>query len=103
MKAKAAYTVIFRATLDHLDDDYVQMAANLRQLAMEKYGCLDFISFSAGGQEVAISYWQSMEHIRSWSRDPVHRQAKERACDSWYHSWQLQICKIESSRYSDQI
>ena len=38
------YAVIFKATVKQLDDEYSQTAKRMRELAIEKYGCLDFVS-----------------------------------------------------------
>ena len=34
------YAVIFRAEIHELDGDYFEMAARMRNLAAQKYGCV---------------------------------------------------------------
>ena len=49
--------VIFRATVKQLDDEYLQQAGKLRQLALDHYGCLEFTALCEGDKEIALSYW----------------------------------------------
>ena len=46
------YAVIFKATIARLDDEYSDMAERLRDLAINKYGCMDFTSVTDGDQEI---------------------------------------------------
>jgi len=88
------FAVIFIAKIKSLDDEYVQTAARLRELAREKFGCLDFISLTEGDQEIAISYWESMEQIKTWKQDPEHLRAQEQGKRKWYESYQVQITEV---------
>lgn len=88
------YAVIFRATINKLDQDYTDTAARLRELAKRKYGCLDFISTLEGQEEIAISYWQTMEQIARWKNDPEHKRAQELGKSKWYNCYQVQIVEI---------
>ena len=92
------YAVIFRATIAELDDEYVQMAGHLRELAFKKYGCQDFFSATEGNEEIAISYWQTEQQILDWKNDPEHRLAQARGRRKWYTSVSVEICEIISSR-----
>jgi heme-degrading monooxygenase HmoA len=89
------YAVIFKAVIDKLDSAYYETADRLRQLAKTKYGCLDFISFNEGEQELAISYWPSKAHIAAWKNDPEHRKAQRLARFGWYRSYKVEVVKIE--------
>ncbi|TDR75022.1 hypothetical protein [Photobacterium lutimaris] len=51
------FAVIFRAKTGNQDSQYAEMVAVMRELAFEKYGCLDFIAVTEGEQEIAMSYW----------------------------------------------
>lgn len=50
------FAVIFKATTGEQDSQYTEMVKVMRDLAFEKYGCLDFIAVTEGDQEIAISY-----------------------------------------------
>ncbi len=62
------YAVIFRATINKLDESYYRMAAQMRELAINEYGCTEFTAITEGEQEIAISYWQNQEQIKKWNK-----------------------------------
>jgi heme-degrading monooxygenase HmoA len=88
------YAVIFRATIEALDEDYARVAGRMRDLAISEYGCLEFVSVTEGGEEVAISYWETEEQILRWKEDPEHLQAQELGRSKWYRSYQVQVVKV---------
>ena len=88
------YAVIFEATIKQLDDDYVATAARLRELAQEKYGCVEFCSLTEGEREVAISYWQSQEQIQAWKQDPEHLRAQVLGKEKWYESYRVKVVEV---------
>jgi len=88
------YAVIFKATIAEFDDEYVQMAGHLRDLALSKYGCQEFTAVTEGNEEIAISYWQSLEQIREWKNDLEHRQAQKLGRQKWYKSFTVEVCEI---------
>ncbi|GAA0362436.1 hypothetical protein GCM10009092_28510 [Bowmanella denitrificans] len=88
------YAVIFRATMNKVDAEYANFASQLRQLAFDKYGCLDFIAVCEGNQEVAISYWPNEQAIRAWKADPMHMQAQQKGREHWYSDYQVQVVKV---------
>ena len=92
------YVVIFKATVAELDEEYSSMAQQLHQLAFSKYGCVDFKAVTEGDQEIALSYWPSLQHIRDWKNDPVHRQAQAAGHDRWYSSYSVEVCELIRSR-----
>ena len=88
------YAVIFRAEIDEIDETYSKMSAHIRDLAINKYGCVDFTALTEGNQEIAISYWTSQEQIRAWKNDPEHRHAQELGQTKWYKSYNIQVVEI---------
>lgn len=56
--------VTFIAEINKFDSRYSKMASQMRGLAINKYGCTEFISVTENTQEVAISYWQNQEQIK---------------------------------------
>jgi heme-degrading monooxygenase HmoA len=89
------YAVIFRATINQLDDEYNSKAKIMRDLAFSKYGCIDFVCVTEGDQEIAISYWENEGDIRRWKSDPEHSKAQEQGKVKWYKDYHVQIVKIE--------
>ncbi|MCW8860017.1 MAG: antibiotic biosynthesis monooxygenase [Deltaproteobacteria bacterium] len=88
------YAVIFKAEINVLDDAYIKMATRMRDLAINKYGCIEFTAVSEENQEVAISYWHNQGQIKAWKNDPEHQQAQELGKTKWYKSYQVQIAEI---------
>ena len=93
--------VIFKAEINQLDNEYYATAKRLRKLAFEQYGCTGFNSSSEGGQELAISYWPSAEHIKAWKADPEHQQARQTGRRKWYRSWQVEVVQVLRQYSSD--
>lgn len=93
------YAVIFRATIKEFDEEYFATAKQLRELAREKYACVEFISFSEGDQELAISYWKSQDDIVAWKKDSFHQLAQEKGRDKWYSNYSVEVTEIVR-RYS---
>lgn len=88
------YAVIFTAELNKPDATISTLAHQLRQLAMEKYGCIDFITLTQGSKELSISYWESMEQIERWKQNQKHIEAQELGRDKLYKSYHVQIVEI---------
>ena len=95
------YAVIFRAEINQLDDEYRDIAARLRSLAIEKYGCLDFVATTEGDQEIAISYWETLEQISRWKQDSEHIKAQQLGRSKWYRTCQVQIVEVLREYHSD--
>lgn len=89
------YAVIFRAEIAQLDEEYIHMAARLRELALKKYGCIEFVSVSEGTQEIAISYWDSETQIQAWKQNAEHLFAQEKGRSKWYKSYCVQVVEIK--------
>lgn len=88
------YAVIFMAETRQLDVQYAEMAAELRELAQVKYGCRRFDSCCEGKQEIAISYWDSLEQISRWKQDPRHLQAQKLGKEKWYTSYSVEVVEV---------
>lgn len=89
------YAVIFRAVIRDLDQEYLELAEQLRSLAIEKYGCREFFALTEGNQEVAISYWDTEEQVRNWKQDSLHLQAQQLGRKKWYESYRVQIAEVQ--------
>jgi len=92
------YAVIFKATMAEVDDEYLATAQRLRELAFEKYGCVDFVAVTEGKEEIAVSYWETEQQIRDWKNDPEHRLAQGKGRDKWYTSFTVEVCEIIRKR-----
>ena len=88
------YAVIFKAEINKLDTTYSKTAQRMRELAMSKYGCTEFLAVTEGDQEIAISYWQSLEQIAAWKKDAEHLVAQQQGQSTWYQSYRVQVTEI---------
>lgn len=89
------YAVIFKAVTGIQDDEYGKTVERMRELAFEKYGCLEFFAVTEGNQEVAISYWRDEESIVKWKTDSEHTLAQELGRSKWYESYTVEVVEIK--------
>lgn len=85
------FVVIFRAQIKALDAEYNATAEALRELALAEYGCRDFMSFTEGNEEVALSWWDSLEQIKTWKNNATHKAAQQKGRSDWYESVSVQV------------
>ncbi len=81
------YVVIFRARVRTLDSEYSRIAAQLRELALQQFGCLEFHALNEGANEVALSYWPDEQSIRAWKSHADHVLAQQLGRERWYASY----------------
>jgi heme-degrading monooxygenase HmoA len=91
------YAVIFKAEFKHQDQDYSETAKRMRELAINKYGCVEFVSVCEGRKEISISYWESEDHISRWKQDKEHVKAQEKGKALWYKSYSIEVCEVVRS------
>ena len=95
------FAVIFKATIQSLDEEYSLMAKQMRDLAINEYGCTAFTACSEEDQEIAISYWPSKAHIQGWKNDPEHQRAEAIGKERWYRSYSVEIVEVLHQYHSD--
>lgn len=88
------FVVIFRARVRQTDNEYSQVAARMRELALGQFGCLEFTAVTEGSNEIALSYWPSEEHIRAWRAHSEHVLAQQLGRQRWYDSYIVQVAEI---------
>ena len=88
------YAVIFRAEILELDADYAATAQRMRQLAIDEYGCVEFVACTEGNTEIAISYWESEEQVHRWKRNAEHLTAQALGRSKWYKSYTVQVAEV---------
>lgn len=84
------YAVIFTSVRTDGDNGYAEMAKKMLELAAIQPG---FLGFETARQEIVISvsYWSSLEAIRVWKENVLHREAQKSAKD-WYESFRVRVC-----------
>jgi heme-degrading monooxygenase HmoA len=88
------YVVIFRAKLREIDAEYLQLALRLRDLALTRFGCIEFQSMTAGDDELALSWWPDLPSIQRWKAHAEHLTAQQLGRQHWYASYQVQIAEV---------
>ena len=88
------YAVIFRVKTKKLDDAYFKMAKGMRELAISEYGCVEFTAVTEGSDEIAISYWESMEQIKKWKQNSEHLVAQKLGKEKWYENYTVEIVEV---------
>lgn len=91
------YAVIFRAKVKAFDQEYSELIGQLRDKAFADYGCTEFVAVTEGNEEIAISYWPSLEHISKWKADCEHQIAQQKGRALWYENYRIDVVKIERS------
>jgi heme-degrading monooxygenase HmoA len=89
------YAVIFEAEMKLIDTLYEETAARMRDLALQKYGCIRFISVCEAGKEISISYWENEAQIQQWKQDEEHTAAQLNGKNKWYKNYSLQMLEVK--------
>ncbi|MGO4107918.1 antibiotic biosynthesis monooxygenase family protein [Paenibacillus sp. YAF4_2] len=96
MKPTTYYAVIFTSQRRDGDEGYSEMADRMDELARKQPGFIDAESVrDAAGVGITVSYWESLEAIRSWKQNEEHLVAQENGKQAWYESYKVRICKVE--------
>lgn len=88
------YAVIFSSQRTEGDNGYGEMAARMEALAAGQPGFLGIESVR-DGLGITVSYWDSLESIRSWKRHAEHREAQRLGHQRWYSGFRVRIAKVE--------
>jgi len=91
---ESRFVVIFRAQAQALDADYSAMAAQMRELALTQFGCLDFTATTEGDQEIAVSYWPDEASIRAWKQHTDHLAAQRLGRERWYAAYSVEVAEV---------
>jgi len=88
------YAVIFTSIRTEGDNGYNNMADEMMALAAQQEG---FLGVESARNEVGItvSYWQSLEAIKSWKANSRHVLAQKYGREKWYANYKVRICIIE--------
>ena len=44
---------------------------------------------------ITVSYWSSLESIKTWKQQTEHRMAQKKGREQWYAAFKVRICKVE--------
>jgi len=87
------FAVIFTSIRTDGDNGYAEAAKHILETARQQPG---FLGYEAARQDigVSVSYWESLEAIRTWKDHPEHRKVQEREA-VWYGDSRIRVSKVE--------
>ena len=88
------YAVIFTSTHTDIEDGYEEMAQEMVRLAALQPGYLGHES-ARNELGITISYWESLEAIKSWKAQSDHQIAQKQGREKWYSSYKTRIALVE--------
>lgn len=88
------YAVIFTSTQSENIEGYAEMAENMELLAKQQDGFLG-IDSARNSVGITVSYWRSLEAIKSWKVNSEHLFAQQKGREQWYNWYNVRICKVE--------
>jgi heme-degrading monooxygenase HmoA len=88
------YAVIFTSTQKADIEGYGEMANKMEELAKKQAG---YLGMDTARNEVGItvSYWVSLDAIKSWKHNTEHLIAQQKGRHEWYRWYNVRICKVE--------
>ncbi|WP_416150026.1 antibiotic biosynthesis monooxygenase family protein [Salipaludibacillus sp. HK11] len=90
------YAVIFTSQRTEDDNGYGNMAQAMVELASKQQGFLGIESSRDNQLGITISYWKSVDDIKSWKKNSAHKVAQDKGRKEWYENYNVRICKVES-------
>ncbi len=88
------YAVIFTSIKLTIAEGYAEMADRMVELAQEQQGFLG-METANGNIGITVSYWESLEAIKSWKANSEHLFAQQKGRADWYKAYKARICKVE--------
>ena len=88
------YAVIFTSLRTEGDHGYSETATLMEELSKEIEG---YLGLESAREEIGItvSYWSSLESIKTWKQQADHRMAQKKGREQWYAAFKVRICKVE--------
>jgi len=88
------YAVIFTSLRSAVDEGYGDTAGRMVELAQQQPGFLG-VESARDGLGITVSYWESLDAIRSWKQHAEHVIAQQSGRAKWYTNYKTRICKVE--------
>jgi len=93
------YAVIFCSKRTDGDNGYNRMSEKMVELASSQQGFLGVESARDQEMGITVSYWESLDAIKTWKEHATHKIAQERGKKDWYESFALRVCKVERDNF----
>ena len=92
------FAVIFTSTLDLTKDGYEKMSSMIDTLVREEEGFLKMESVhSPDGKGITVCYWRSIEDVKRWKEQTLHKQAQQLGKEKWYLQYAVRIAEVQES------
>lgn len=89
------YAVVFTAikNANINEEQHKQMALEMHELAQQSEG---FLGFESAQQdlEISVSYWDSLDAIKTWSQNGFHQNAKKFGREEIYSAYHVRISQV---------
>jgi heme-degrading monooxygenase HmoA len=88
------FAVIFTSKRKKNSSGYSEMAEQMEELAELQPG---YLGIESAHSEIGItvSYWKTLESIKSWKNNLEHQIAQKKGKTEWYQWYNVRICKVE--------
>lgn len=90
------YAVIFRTkrTLP-MSEEYAAYSQKLAELAKTQEGFIRIESVAdQNGHGLSVSYWKSLDAIKTWKQNFTHLEAQAKGRSEWYEDYHVEICEV---------
>ena len=91
---KPYFAVIFTSTLTIHAEGYDDMSKKMEALAKKQDGFLG-VDSARENIGITVSYWKSLEAIKTWKQNSEHLFAQQKGKEQWYSWYNTKICKVE--------
>lgn len=90
------YAAIFTSERTQGDGGYGVMGDKMVELAAQQPGFLGVESVrDHNGVGITVSYWESLDAIKNWKHNELHKVAQEKGKSEWYKTFGLRVSKVE--------
>jgi heme-degrading monooxygenase HmoA len=98
------YTATFTFRIKAYDSEFEELNNLIDQAAQSNDGFLGKESWSNEelNKKSVIYYWNSLENLRVFSRNPVHQKAKQNY-SKWYSGYEVIISEVLNLKSDDRI
>ena len=88
------YAVIFTSVASENTKGYEEMAKQMLTLAQNQKGFLG-VESAKEYLGITVSYWRTLDAIRSWKQQSDHLIAQEKGRSQWYTQYTTRIALVE--------
>ncbi len=100
------YAVIFEVfTKPEGRDEYLEIAARLREFLKEQPGFLSverFESLVEEGKVLSLSFWETEPDIRNWRNQSDHREGQKAGKEALFSSYRIRVAQVVRD-YTDSM